>query len=205
MKLGMCDCMRARKTQRALSLGHCSVEMILTIIFLDKSEEAAGKRVQLRHWVIQLWEYTGSDLSVKAREANRFHSHDRSGCSCMWTWMQRNLLLLSLHHNPSHPPHFSSSCFPSHFEWSMHPVLHEFPLRHWHGCYSIMENLVWQKFTATWTLFINLSGKRLATEKPMPCVTHREEMMLNTGISFKERYRRNTLFKMRGCWKTYRG
>lgn len=153
-----------------------------------------------RLWVIQLWEYTGSDLSIKAREANHFHSHDRSGCSCMWTWMQRNLLLFSLHDYSSHPPHFSLRCLPSHFEWSMHPVLHELPLWHWHGCYSLTENLVWQKFMATRTPFINLSGKRWAAEKKVPCETHKEEIV----IYFKQRYRWNKLFKMQGCVNIYR-
>lgn len=166
------------------------------MIFSHKSDEAASARVCKwdRYWVIQLWEYTGSDLSWKARETNRFHS-PRS------VWLLLPVVLnakkISVSSQPltpshSHPTPFSFLCPPSPrclSEWSIHPVLYEFLLWRWHGCYSITENQTWQKFMGTWTHFINLARQRWAEEKIEPVVWHaRKELLLKSFIYFKERY-----------------
>lgn len=88
---------------------HRSIKMI----FSHKSDkEAEGGR----KWVIQLWEFTSSDLGWKARETNRFHSP-------RWVWLLSSVVLNAKTSSvPSSTPCSSS-------EWSMQPVLYRFLTR----------------------------------------------------------------------------
>lgn len=78
------------------------------MIFSHKSDKAERERVQAkdRDWVIQLWDYTGSDFSWKERETNRFHSHQ-------WVWLLPPVFLNALKYPYSLHRSVCRSLFPS--------------------------------------------------------------------------------------------
>lgn len=104
-----------RREKEVTAWPHRSIEMI----FSHKSDEAASARVCKwdRFWVIQLWEYTGSDLSWKARETNRFHSPRSVWLLLPVVLNAKKIPISSQPLTPSHPhplppPSFPSSALP---------------------------------------------------------------------------------------------
>lgn len=114
---------KARQREKEVTAWpHRSIEMI----FSHKSDEAVSARVCKwdRYWVIQLWEYTGSDLSWKARETNRFHSPRSVWLLSPVVLNAKKIPVSSQPLTPSHP-HPQA---PTLFSYPL-PSLHSPPLR----------------------------------------------------------------------------
>lgn len=102
-----CDLLGVRVPVRESSVAawpHHSIEMI----FSHKSDKAVREREQAKDsdWVIQLWDYSGSDFSWKGRETNRFHSHQ-------WVWLLPPVFLNALKYPYSLPFSLYHSLLPS--------------------------------------------------------------------------------------------